>query len=146
MIALTHGVGIQKSAAASLQKCPYCDQMIPENELTEHIRIELLDPKWKEQKKQLEMRRTQAQQLTQGADITASLRSLAQARTDLFGDEVDEAEKKRREEDEKAKRRDREKIIWDGHLASANKTTDTFQTQFTLDEQIKKMHTRIGLT
>jgi splicing factor 3A subunit 1 len=64
----------------------------------------------------------------------------------LFGDDIDEAERKRREEEEKQKRREREKIIWDGHTASAAKTSDTFQTQFTLDEQIKKMHSRIGLT
>ena len=31
--------------------CPRCKQAIPANELQEHMRIELLDPKWKEQKK-----------------------------------------------------------------------------------------------
>ncbi|WWD17527.1 hypothetical protein CI109_101968 [Kwoniella shandongensis] len=138
--------GIQRNNAVQTAICPNCGQSIPENELTEHMRIELLDPKWKEQKKNLELRRAQAQQLQQGADVVASLKNLAHARTDIFGDEIDEAERKRREEEERQKRREREKIIWDGHTASAAKTTDTFQTQFSLEDQIKKMHSRMGLT
>ena len=139
-------LGISRTGAVATAKCPYCNQSIPENELSEHIRIELLDPKWKEQKRVLDMRRSQAQQLQQGADVSSSLRNLANARTDLFGDEIDEVERRRREEEEKTRRREREKIIWDGHTASASKTETTFQTQFNLDDQIKKMHSRMGLT
>ncbi|KAK8864174.1 hypothetical protein IAR55_001420 [Kwoniella newhampshirensis] len=138
--------GIQRNNAVQTAICPNCGQSIPENELTEHMRIELLDPKWKEQKKNLDLRRAQAQQLQQGADVVASLKNLAHARTDIFGDEIDEAERRRREEEERQKRKEREKIIWDGHTASAAKTTDTFQTQFSLEDQIKKMHSRMGLT
>ncbi|RXK38919.1 splicing factor 3A subunit 1 [Tremella mesenterica] len=137
--------GIQRQTEVLMSKCPNCGQLIPENELTEHIRIELLDPKWKEQKRVLDMRKAQSQQMQQGTDVSASLRNLAQARTDLFGDEIDEAERRRREEEEKQKRREREKIIWDGHTNSAQKTESTFQDKFTLDEQIKQMHTRIGV-
>lgn len=36
--------------------------------------------------------------------------------------------------------------MWDGHTASAAKTAETFQSQFSLDEQIKKLHNRAGLT
>ncbi len=146
VIELADCLGISRNGAVATAKCPYCGQSIPENELSEHIRIELLDPKWKEQKRVLEMRRSQAQQLQQGADVSASLRNLASQRTDLFGDEIDETERKRREEEEKARRREREKIIWDGHTASAQKTETTFQTQFNVDDQIKKMHSRLGLT
>ncbi|ORX36927.1 Pre-mRNA splicing factor PRP21 like protein-domain-containing protein [Kockovaella imperatae] len=137
--------GLQKSTSVATQKCPYCGQMIAESELTEHIRIELLDPKWKEQKRQLEMRRTQAQQLQQGADVTASLRNLASARTDLFGDDMDEEARKQKEKEDKARRKEREKLGWDGHISSAQKTTDTFQSQFNLDDQIKKIHSRSGV-
>ncbi|WRT66122.1 uncharacterized protein IL334_003075 [Kwoniella shivajii] len=138
--------GIQRGGAVQTLKCPNCGQSIPENELSEHMRIELLDPKWKEQKRNLDMRRAQAQQLQQGADVVASLKNLAHARTDLFGDEMDEAERKRREEEEKQKRREREKIIWDGHTASAAKTAETFQSSFSVEDQIRKLHSRIGLT
>jgi splicing factor 3A subunit 1 len=83
--------------------------------------------------------------MAQGTDVSGSLRNLASQRTDLFGDEVDEAERKRREEEANKKRKEREKIVWDGHTNSAQKTTDTFQAQFSLDDQIKKMHDRFGL-
>ncbi|WVF71719.1 hypothetical protein IAT40_006527 [Kwoniella sp. CBS 6097] len=138
--------GIQRTTAVRTAKCPNCGQSVPENELSEHMRIELLDPKWKEQKKQLELRRAQAQQLQYGADVVGSLKNLAHARTDLFGDELDEAQRRQREEEEKQKRKEKEKIIWDGHTASAARTTQTFHTQFDLDNQIKSMHSRIGLT
>lgn len=138
--------GITRTGAVATSKCPNCGQSIPENELTEHIRIELLDPKWKEQKRVLDTRRAQHQQLNQGADITASLRNLAAARTDLFGDDEDEATRRAREEEEKKKRKEREKIIWDGHTSSATTTKDTFQSQFSLDEQIRNIHSRKGLT
>ena len=137
--------GITKSSVQTA-KCPYCDQSIPEDELTEHIRIELLDPKWKQQKQDLEKRRAQAQQMQQGADIATSLRNLAQARTDLFGDEVDEEEKKRREAEAAAKKREREKIVWDGHTNSKATTESAFQSRFNLDEQINTIHSRIGVT
>jgi splicing factor 3A subunit 1 len=137
--------GIQRGGSVQTAKCPYCGQSIPENELSEHIRIELLDPKWKEQKRILEMRRNQSLQMAQGTDVSGSLRNLASQRTDLFGDEVDEAERKRRDEEANKKRKERESIIWDGHTNSAQKTTDTFQAQFSLDDQINKMHARMGL-
>lgn len=113
--------------------------------MSEHIRIELLDPKWKEQKRQLDLRRTQAQQLQQGADISASLRNLAEARTDIFGDEADEETRKKREEEELKKRREREKIVWDGHTSTAAKVSDTFQKTFSVEDQIKNIHSRIGV-
>ena len=34
--------------------CPYCKQSIPEAEMSEHIRIELLDPRYREQQQHLE--------------------------------------------------------------------------------------------
>ena len=139
-------VGINRNVAVNTAKCPNCGKSIPENELAEHIRIELLDPRWKEQKRQLETRKAQHLSLNQGADISSSLRNLASARTDLFGDEMDEATRKAKEEEEKRKRREREKIVWDGHTASASKTSDNFQTSFNLEEQIKHMHQRMGLT
>lgn len=136
--------GIARASVATAI-CPNCKQSIPENELDEHIRIELLDPRWKEQKRSLDQRRQQHLQLNQGADITTSLRNLASARTDLFGDEMDEATRKAKEEEEKKRRKEREKIIWDGHTASAAKTTDTFRDQFRVEDQIRQMHQRMGL-
>jgi len=36
--------------AVQYQTCPLCKELIPVNDLAEHMRIELLDPKWREQK------------------------------------------------------------------------------------------------
>lgn len=83
--------------------------------------------------------------MAQGTDVSGSLRNLASQRTDLFGDESDEAERKRKEEEANKKRKERERIVWDGHTNSAQKTTDTFQAQFTLEDDIDKMHARLGL-
>lgn len=91
------------------------------------------------------MRRNQSLQMAQGTDVSGSLRNLASQRTDLFGDESDEAERKRKEEEANKKRKERERIVWDGHTNSAQKTTDTFQAQFTLENDIDKMHARLGL-
>ncbi|KAK4688970.1 splicing factor 3A subunit 1, partial [Tremellales sp. Uapishka_1] len=138
---------VPKAKVTNVQtaKCPYCNQSIPESELSEHIRIELLDPKWKEQKRNLDLRKAQHQQLQQGADISASLRNLASQRTDLFGDELDEEERKRKDEEDKLRRKEREKIVWDGHTASKATTESTFQSNFSLDNQIRDIHNRVGV-
>lgn len=70
--------GLTKGAVIQTAKCPYCDQSIPENELSEHIRIELLDPKWKQQKRDLELRRAQAQQMQQGECFAFLIHSVNQ--------------------------------------------------------------------
>lgn len=139
-------LGIQRGGPVARAKCPYCGQSIPEAELSEHIRIELLDPRWKDQKRELDARRQQQQQLQVGADISTSLRNLAAARTDLFGDEEDEETRRLREEDDKRKRKEREKIVWDGHTASASRTKDTFQERFKGEDQRRKAQEAAGIT
>jgi splicing factor 3A subunit 1 len=120
--------------------CPNCQQSIPESEISEHIRIELLDPRWREQKQLLEQRKTQQALLTQNADVTGSLKQLANARTDLFGTAEEEEKRKQQEEEERAARRAKEAIIWDGHTASKASTLETFSSRFNLDEQIAAIH------
>merc|ERR1719487_1363882 len=45
----------QKLAAQTggLQKCPITGQMVPAEDMTQHLKVVLLDPKWKKQKDQL---------------------------------------------------------------------------------------------
>ncbi|CAK9786329.1 hypothetical protein CC85DRAFT_307819 [Cutaneotrichosporon oleaginosum] len=137
--------GIQRGGPVARSTCPYCGQSIPENELSEHIRIELLDPRWKDQKRELEARRQQQQQLQVGADISTSLRNLAAARTDLFGDEEDEETRKLREEEAARKRKEREKIVWDGHTASASRVQDTFKERFSAEDRRQKAQEAAGV-
>lgn len=51
---------------AAPQTVMYRGQAIPIDEMTEHLRIELLDPQWKERKTELDARKTQASLVQQG--------------------------------------------------------------------------------
>ena len=134
-----------KSAKSTLTTCSICGQQIPVDELQEHMRIELLDPKWKEQRDALEARKAQASELQRGANVVTSLKNLARTRVDIFGAEADEERRKKEEEEERARRREREKVVWDGHTASKANTLDKFSTNVNFDEQIAAIHRSKGL-
>ncbi|KAJ3476340.1 hypothetical protein NLI96_g11220 [Meripilus lineatus] len=91
--------------------CTICGQQIPVDELQEHMRIELLDPRWKSQRDALEARKAQASELQRGANVVSSLKNLARTRVDIFGAEEDEEKRKKEEEEERLRRREREKVI-----------------------------------
>lgn len=134
-----------KSGKVTMTTCSVCGQQVPVDELQEHMRIELLDPRWKSQRDQLEARRAQLTELQRGANVESSLRSLARARTDIFGSEVDEEKRKKEEQAELERRKEREKNVWDGHTASKDKTLDKFQTNSNIEEQIAAIHRAKGL-
>lgn len=50
--------------------CTICGQQIPVDEIEQHTRIELLDPKWKSQRDAIEARRAQAHELQRGKFAT----------------------------------------------------------------------------
>ncbi|KAF8590517.1 hypothetical protein K439DRAFT_1403640 [Ramaria rubella] len=134
-----------KANKAAMTTCSVCGQQIPVDELQEHMRIELLDPRWKSQRDALEARKAQASELQRGANVVSSLKHLARTRVDIFGAEADEEKRKQEEEEELAKRKEREKVVWDGHTASKAGTLDKFQTNVNLDEQIAAIHKSKGL-
>ncbi|KAI0818864.1 Pre-mRNA splicing factor PRP21 like protein-domain-containing protein [Irpex lacteus] len=125
--------------------CTICGQQIPVDELQEHMRIELLDPRWKSQRDALEARKAQASELQRGANVVSSLKNLARTRVDIFGAEEDEEKRKKEEEEERLKRREREKVVWDGHTASKANTLDKYSTNVNFDEQIAAIHRAKGL-
>ncbi|KDQ59456.1 hypothetical protein JAAARDRAFT_191976 [Jaapia argillacea MUCL 33604] len=134
-----------KSKQAATTTCSICGQQVPVDELQEHMRIELLDPRWKSQRDVLEARKAQASELQRGANVVSSLKNLARTRVDIFGEEIDEERRKREEEEERAKRKEREKVVWDGHTASKANTLDKFSTNVNFDEQIAAIHRSKGL-
>ncbi|KZV70464.1 hypothetical protein PENSPDRAFT_752522 [Peniophora sp. CONT] len=134
----------QKNKVA-MTTCTICGQQVPVNELQEHMRIELLDPKWKSQRDALEARKAQASELQRGANVVESLNNLARTRVDIFGAEVDEERRKREEEEEKERRKAREKNVWDGHTASKEGTLNKYSTNVNFDEQIAAIHRAKGL-
>jgi hypothetical protein len=129
----------------ALATCTICGQQIPVNELQEHMRIELLDPRWKSQRDALEARKAQASELQRGANVVSSLKNLARTRVDIFGTETDEERRKREEEEERERRKEREKVVWDGHTATKAGTLDKYSTNVNFDEQIAAIHRAKGL-
>ncbi|KAF7170244.1 hypothetical protein CNMCM5623_002721 [Aspergillus felis] len=89
---------LNPSGATAL--CPNCHQQIPVAELDQHMRIELLDPRWKEQRAKAESRTATTNLST--ADVVNNLKRLASQRSDVFDssltaamDPEEEARKKR---------------------------------------------------
>ncbi|KAB8077082.1 Pre-mRNA splicing factor PRP21 like protein-domain-containing protein [Aspergillus leporis] len=87
--------------AGATALCPNCHQQIPVAELDQHMRIELLDPRWKEQRAKAESRSATTNLST--ADVANNLKRLASQRSDVFDSTVlpgtidpeEEARKKR---------------------------------------------------
>ncbi|KAK4869814.1 hypothetical protein LT330_005538 [Penicillium expansum] len=79
---------------AQMAICPYCNQKVPSNELDEHIRIELLDPRWKEQRAKAEARSATTNLST--VDVVNNLKRLASQRSDVFDPSPLESEEETR--------------------------------------------------
>ncbi|KAG8534262.1 uncharacterized protein KY384_001106 [Bacidia gigantensis] len=71
-----------KRQAIQTAICPNCHQAIPTTELEQHMKIELLDPRWKEQRQKAESRATTTNLST--SDVAANLKRLASQRSDVF--------------------------------------------------------------
>ena len=155
----------ERNSKATVTTCTICGQQIPVNELDEHMRIELLDPRWKSQRDALEARKAQASELQRGmswylfsvgfflndypglfflgADVGSALKQLARARGDLF--DGDDEKRRQQEEEERLRRKEREKAVWDGHTASKESTLNKYQAHVNFDEQIAAIHKAHGL-
>jgi splicing factor 3A subunit 1 len=70
-------------ASSRFQKCPICGELIAVDELSEHMRIELLDPKWKEQKA-ARLSKLGESSLADSSQIGANLIGFAKKRSDVF--------------------------------------------------------------
>ncbi|GAA5825145.1 hypothetical protein JCM11251_006118 [Rhodosporidiobolus azoricus] len=134
-----------KKAKSGQTYTTYEGQQVPIDELSKHIRYELLDPRWKEDKKQQDLNRAASAIMPGGTDVSASIRAIAAHRPDIFGegDEDDEERKKRAEE--MAKSRAREAQVWDGHAASKESITLRYQQTADLTNQIEALHRSKGL-
>lgn len=64
---------LQQSSQEETVKCPVCAQQILSKDINEHIRIELLDPKYKQVKQDLESRRQNESNL----EISQNLQAFA---------------------------------------------------------------------
>lgn len=134
-----YGTTANKGAVAT-ERCPRCGEAIPVAEMAEHMRIELLDPKWKEQKMAMEAKQRDSNLLQEGNDVAKILKNISGLRPDIFGSDEVDANKRIREQEEEAKRKDR--VIWDGHTATMGLANQRAQ-KTSIEDQIANMHKKV---
>jgi hypothetical protein len=103
------------------QKCPLCNENIPIDEISQHMRIELLDPKWKEINKEIKERKLEVS-VAPTSDFINYLGEFAKDRPDLFGDDVNDIIKV--EEWKKVEKKyTNQNIKFDGFAPNMSRTT-----------------------
>ncbi|KAG8883112.1 SF3a splicing factor complex subunit [Tulasnella sp. 331] len=132
----------RNAAKTAMTTCTICGQQVPVDELDEHMRIELLDPRWKTQRDALEARRATANEQQLGANVVTSLKQLARVFND---DESDEAARKRIEAENDIRSKEKLKIAWDGFTATKEGTVNKYQNNVNFDEQIASIWKAKGL-
>jgi len=124
---------------------PLTGERVPVDSMASHMKINLLDPRWKEQKeKAIEEKKQQEQVFAEGVHIGDTLKQLAERRSDIFGVGAEETfiGRKLGEEEEQSKST---KDIWDGHTASMERATKLAHSNITFEDQIKAIHRSKGL-
>eukprot|EP00795_Rhopilema_esculentum_P012737 gene12737-3463_t len=122
---------------------PLTGEKVPAEAMAEHMKINLLDPRWKELKQRAaDEKRQQEQMFAEGVSVGSTLKDLAQYRPDIFGVGAEEIMigKKAGDEDKRG-----DKVVWDGHTASMERATKLAQANITLEEQIEAIHKAKGL-
>jgi splicing factor 3A subunit 1 len=126
-----------KKGNVQLVICPNCKQQIPANEIDEHIRIELLDPRWKEMRDKAEARYSST---IHTVDVANNLKRLASMRDDIYdgatGMPITE---------EEAARRKKAATSYDGHPDPAKDTARVQAMQnMNVQEQLRRIHEKHG--
>ncbi|XP_055384989.1 splicing factor 3A subunit 1 [Condylostylus longicornis] len=123
---------------------PITGEKIPASKVAEHMRIGLLDPRWVEQRdKHTVDKINQDNVFAAGTAIEASLKQLAERRTDIFGVGDEETVIGKKLGEEETKKDDR--VTWDGHTSSVEAATRAARANITLEDQIHQIHKVKGL-
>ncbi|KAI9223322.1 Pre-mRNA splicing factor PRP21 like protein-domain-containing protein [Blastocladiella britannica] len=137
-------VARKSTVAESTSICKRCGLAIPDSQMEEHMRIELLDPKWREQRESAAAARRETN-LASGDQVEKTLKHLAEYRKDLFGGDEIDLQRKLDEERARAAKQASAKVIWDGHTGSIANATMKAKEIVPLDEQIAAIHRAKGL-
>ncbi|KAI0201861.1 Pre-mRNA splicing factor PRP21 like protein-domain-containing protein [Astrocystis sublimbata] len=114
--------------------CPNCKEQVPMNELEAHMRIELLDPSWKEQKAKADSRHATSN--LSSIDVANNLKRFASARADIFDPITGQAVT----EEELARRKRAALNSYDGNLEGRSQAHLTHMQNVNVDEQIARIH------
>ncbi|KAJ9476868.1 Pre-mRNA-splicing factor PRP21 [Pseudozyma hubeiensis] len=120
--------------SVAMTKCPVCGDQVAIDEMAEHVRFELLNPAYREQRQQLEAKKAQQAALQAGADPTYYLKQLASSRAD-----EDEETRLKREAEERRLAKEKEKIIWDGHAKSKQAAMDLIAKNAGLEQEMARL-------
>ncbi|XP_043696463.1 probable splicing factor 3A subunit 1 [Telopea speciosissima] len=107
---------------------PITGELIPINEMAEHMRISLIDPKYKEQKERM-MAKIRETTLAADDEISRNIVGLARTRPDIFGTTEEEVSNAVKAEIEKKKEEQPKQVIWDGHTGSIGRTANQAMAQ-----------------
>eukprot|EP00920_Eleutheroschizon_duboscqi_P043667 GHVT01104053.1.p1 GENE.GHVT01104053.1~~GHVT01104053.1.p1 ORF type:complete len:427 (-),score=176.95 GHVT01104053.1:611-1705(-) len=80
-------------AGVELQSCPITGQLVQAGDMTRHLKVLLLDPRWKEQKDRLLEKARKESAFAPLHDVDGNLAAFVAKRPDLFG-AIDELEEK----------------------------------------------------
>lgn len=122
------------TSSSPMTKCPVCGDQVAVDEMAEHVRFELLNPAYREQRQQLEAKKAQQASLQAGADPTYYLKQLASSRA-----EENEDARIKREAEERRLAKEKEKIIWDGHAKSRQAARELIAKNVGLEEEMNKL-------
>nr|KAJ3412769.1 SF3a splicing factor complex subunit [Polyrhizophydium stewartii] len=116
-----------------MELCPVCGASVKTSEMDEHVRIELLDPKWKDQRAAYQAKQRDSNLVPINLKILAKMSG---------GDDTGTgAPAGGRKAAEEARETERKKIIWDGHTASIPSATQKLQ-QSAAEHQMIAMQQR----
>ncbi|KAJ1737955.1 SF3a splicing factor complex subunit [Coemansia sp. Benny D160-2] len=135
----SHGVTLQ---------CQLCRQDIPASEFEEHIRVELIDPKWKEQKLVYERKIRDSNLVSEGMDVARYLRQMAGHRADIFGADGEAQEEQGGESAREAlppSAAAKPAVPWDGYSSTATRATRRARENMSDADRVAEMHRRNGL-
>ncbi|XP_076959177.1 putative splicing factor 3A subunit 1 [Bidens hawaiensis] len=116
---------------------PITGELIPVNEMSEHMRISLIDPKYKEQKERM-FAKIRETTLAQDDEISRNIVGLARTRPDIFGTTEEEVSNAVKAEIEKKndEQPQPKQVIWDGHTGSIGRTATQAMSQNAAEDQI----------
>ncbi len=83
MAAQSAGIGSKSGRVSEVASeiCPMCSESIPTDQIAEHMRIEALDPKWKEQRDRHLAKHKDSNLVSSGVDVSRNLDAMARNRT-----------------------------------------------------------------
>ncbi|KAI9050463.1 hypothetical protein LZ554_005626 [Drepanopeziza brunnea f. sp. 'monogermtubi'] len=134
---------VPRAAARAANKqhmvvCPNCSTQMPASELDQHMRIELLDPRWKEQKAKADSRFATTNLSTQ--DVANNLKRLASQRSDLF----DGVTGQPIVSEEELARRKKAATSYDGVAPDKGDRRLDVMQNVNVEEQIRAIHQKFG--